>query len=206
MPRNHSINEIKNWKFKTPDLPPQWRDHLGNVPSNFRMLIKGKPKNGKTEYSIQLTKMLSALGLKSAYNSPEQGKSPSFQQAIIRNNMEDVKGKWMLCGKQCKTFDGWFKYLERPNSGHVILLDSVDRMKLTDENYVKLDERFPNKIIIMVCWNNPMSAASKAIEYYVDIIVDVSQFKADSASRYGGNKPFVIWDRKPLVEQLSLIS
>lgn len=194
--RNYSTNDIVNWKFPVVDLPQQWRDHLGEVPRNFRMLIKGKPKNGKTEYCFQQSKMFAELGLKVSYNSPEQGKSQSFQAAAIRNKLDEIKGKWMLCGKSCKQFEPWLKYLERPNSGQVILLDSIDRMKLTEQQYVQLDQRFPNKALVMVCWDNPMSAAAKAIEYYVDIIVDVKHFTAESFSRYGGNKPYVIWDRK----------
>jgi hypothetical protein len=197
MPRNYSTNDIENWKFKDAEIPEIWRAHLGNIPENFRMLIKGKPKNGKTEYCMQTSKMLSTSNYKVSYNSPEQGKSASFQEAFMRNAMNEIKGgKWMLCGKACHHFDAWFKHLERPNSGKVILLDSVDRMHLTEKQYIQLDERFPNKAIIMVCWNNPMSAESKAIEYYVDIVVEVKNFVAESFSRYGGNKPHVIWNRK----------
>jgi hypothetical protein len=129
------------------------------LPENASILIKGKPKNGKTEYCVKLSKMLALANYKVAYNSPEQGKSMSFQEAAKRNNLQDeiTGGKWMLCGKQCHRFDGWFDYLQRPNSGRVAFLDSVDRMKISEAEYVKLDERFPKKMIIMVCWNNPMS-------------------------------------------------
>ncbi len=168
------------------------------------MLIQGPSGHGKSEYLLQLMKMLATVYGKVNYNNVEQGKSASLQEAILRNNMNEVKGKIMICDKTKVTFDKWFKSLENKSSGQIIALDSIDYMELTIKQFKQLHERFKHKAIILVCWDDPMDTHSKKIKYMMDLKVEVKNYKAKMRSRYGGNKPFVIWDQKPTSGQLTL--
>lgn len=196
MARNYSITDIENWKFKGVDLPTEWADHLGNLTENFRMLIQGPSGHGKSEYLMKLIKVLAKTYGKVKLNNVEQGRSSTLQEATLRNKMSEVKGKVIACGPHCRVFDEWFKDLCKRQSGRIIVLDSLDYMKLTLDQFKILHERFKHKSIIIVCWDDPMDIHAKKIKYMCDIKVEVKDFVANIRSRFGGNKPYIIWDKK----------
>lgn len=200
MSKNYGITEIYSWKFERLDLPKEWADHLGRMPLNFRMLVKGKSGHGKTEYLVKLAIMLANHIGKVHYNSTEQGKSADFQDAVMRNNLKESvdPGKFMLGDAKQRTFEGWFNKVQKPNSGRMLILDSMDYMHLTFDQYKQVHERFEkHKAIIINSWSDPMTKDAKQIEYTCDYKVEVKDYKAYIRSRHGGNKPFVIWDKRP---------
>ena len=108
--------------------------------------------------------------------------------------MKDITpGKWTLCDKSQRVFDMWMKRLSGRNTGRVIILDSHDYMHLTFDQFKQLHEKFKNKSIIIVCWDDPWDAHAKKIKYLCDIKVKVHNFRAKIVSRFGGNKPYTIW-------------
>lgn len=203
--RNYSVKDIGEWKFKRMEMPLEWVDHLGNITENFRMLITGKSGHGKTEYAMQLSKMLATSYGKVSFNSTEQGRSASLQESFIRNKMEEVPpGKWMLCDPSQRVFQDWFKRLQRPNSGRVVILDSLDYMHLTLDQFKQLHERFKHKSLIIIAWNDPLDAHTKKIKYLCDIKVEVSDYVAKIRSRFGGNKKWYVWKDRRRAGQLTL--
>jgi len=145
---------------------------------------------------VQMAVAFMQVGYKVSYNSPEQGKSKSFQEAALRHGITDFIGAGMFiyCEKSQKAFENWYRRLTSPNSGKVIILDSADYMGLTFEQMQMLFERFPRKTFIIVSWLvNPYL---KKFEHLMDAIVKVENFVAKPISRHGGNKDFVIWDKK----------
>ncbi|MGJ1366025.1 hypothetical protein [Sphingobacterium spiritivorum] len=207
-PKNHSVKDILEWKFDEVELDQLWKDHLGDIPKGAKILVKGDAKNGKTEYLVRMCCAFMESSLKVNFNSPEQGKSKSFQNAAIRNNLAQYMGlgKFIFCEKSQRAFENWFRRLCQPNSGNVCVLDSADYMNLTVEQMKLLFERFPNKIIIIVSWKaNPNL---KKFEHLVDAIIDVKDFKASPVGRFGGWKELIIWDKKGpkhLNNQLTLL-
>jgi archaellum biogenesis ATPase FlaH len=130
MGRNYSITDVYNWKFKSIEMPEEWTSHLGQITHGFRMLIEGPSGHGKSDYLMKMIKMFCQTNGKVCLNNVEQGKSSSLEQSYKRNNMIEVKGKLMLCERKYRDFEAWFKYLEGPNRGKTIALDSLDYMKL----------------------------------------------------------------------------
>ena len=146
---------------------------------------------------MKLTKaIITRTNSKVNYNSTEQGKSSSFQRAYMRNKMNELPaGKFMLCEKSQKQFETWFRRLADPNSGKVIVLDSMDYMGITFQQLKMLLDRFPNKTIILVSWLvNPII---KQIEHMMEVIITVKDFKAIPISRLGGTKTMTIWNKVP---------
>jgi len=91
--------------------------------------------------------------------------------------------------------------LGKKNSPGAIIIDSRDYMKLTIDQFIELIEAFPHKAFIVICWasgKEPKGQHAKDIEYCCDIKIFVKDFKAHMRSRFGGNKPFVIWDKAPV--------
>lgn len=194
--RNIGVNELMEAKWEYIPLSQEWIDHFGRLFKGFRIHIKGNPKNGKTEYLIRLIKELALASGKVHLNSTEQGKSPTLQEAFVRNKMNEVKGKVMLAAADQKDFDNWYAKLTQPRAiiGNTIVLDSADYMNLTVAQYKQLNDRFKHKNIIIVSWAiNPIN---KSLAHMMDVIVDVKDFVANPVSRMGGNKPYEIWSKR----------
>lgn len=199
--RNYGVNDIEQWKFNDIGIPEEWHNHLGDISEGFRMLVQGNSGHGKTEYIMQLSKMLAMHYGKVSLNNCEQGRSKTLQQSFTRNNMKEIPpGKWTLCDKSQIVFDVWFKRLCGRNTGRIIILDSLDYMKLTVDQFKMLHEKFKHKCIIIVCWDKPFDTHAQKIKFMCDIKVKVHNFKAKIVSRFGGNKTYTIWNNPHKVD------
>ena len=184
------INDFLERQFKELPFEGIWLDTFGTPERNFRMLIPGQPKNGKTDFCIKFAKYICQWG-KLLYNTWEQGVSKTLQDAIRRNNMQEVSGKIMF---HQLTFEDLITYLKAKGSPRFIIIDSRDYMNLTADQYKTLIELFPRKSFIVICWGDkdgkPKGTHAEAISFMVDIICPVIKFTAYPQSRFGGNKPY----------------
>ena len=194
-------------KFDIFPFEGEWKESFGEPEKNFQMIIYGDPGNGKTEFSVRFAKYLAGFR-KVLYCSYEQGISKSLQDAIIRNNMEQVAGKIIfLSGGSVVELS---EYIKRTNPG-IIFIDSLDYMRLTTEQYKSLIKRHPKKAFVIITWSrneSPKSQYAKDIEYMCDIKSYVENFRISKPrSRFGGNKEFVIWNGgKKIVKQVDLFN
>jgi hypothetical protein len=200
------INDFLKKQFNTFQFTDEWKASFGEPEKNFKAIVYGHSGNGKTEFCIKWAKYLAQFA-KVYYNSFEQGISKTLQDALKRNNMGEVAGRVIFGDKE--TFAQMLDRLKSKNGPQIVLIDSRDYMNLTTEQFKKLIEAFPRKAFIIICWESggkPKGEYGKSIEFQCDIKIRVSNFKAYPKSRFGGNDPFVIWDRKPKVgEQLQLM-
>jgi len=192
------ITQFLDKSFDTYDVEGEWLDSFGLIEKNFKMSVTGDSGHGKTEFVVKFIKELCLkFNTKADYFSYEQGHSKSLQAAIQRNNMEEVKGKVMFITGG--TFDQLVTRLKRRASAKIVIIDSQDYSELSTKQYKELVKLFPKKSFIVVSWaknEKPKNQAAKDIEYMSCIKVYVNNFKAHPRSRFGGNKPFVIWDKK----------
>lgn len=189
-------------KFDLYAFEDEWLETFGQVEKNFKACIYGKPGHGKTEMCIKLAKYLTRFGTV-LYNSFEQGISKTLQSSIERNNLDEVNGKITFGDKI--TLTQLYSRLARKKSADIVFIDSRDYMGITAEDYSMLTEQFPRKAFVIICWqegSRPAGKAGREIEYMADIKVMVKDFIALPRSRFGGNKPFVIWDRGTKLEEL----
>lgn len=194
------INEFLNRKFDVYPFDGKWLDAFGEPEKNSKVILYGKPGNGKTEFCIQLSKYISKWS-KVYYNSFEQGISKSLQDALVRNNMQEVNGRVIFGDKE--NLEEIHRRLKKRNSPRVIVIDSRDYMNLTTHQFIDLIETFPTKMFIIVCWESnskPKGEYAKAIEFMCDIKIHVRDFVAHPRSRFGGNKPFMIWERRKVIK------
>lgn len=173
----------------------KWLDSFGNPEKNFSALISGDSGNGKTDFCVKFAKHMAQF-VKVLYVSHEEGISKSIQEAFQRNNMHEVSGKVILAEKA--TVDEIIAYLKKRNSPGFVIIDSLDYMNLTTDQYKLIRANCPKKAIAIISWsknNKPKSQYAKDIEFMADIKINVSKFKAYARCRYGGNTPFVIWNK-----------
>lgn len=199
------INDFLDKEFKTYPFAGPWLASLGTPEQNFRVLISGPKKNGKTDLTVKLCKYVSQWG-KVYYNSFEEGISKTLQDAFKRNNMKEVAGQVMLLHKY--TFEQLMKKLAAKGSPRFVVIDSRDYMKLTSTQYATLVDTFPRKSFFIICWcernGEPKGNHAQEISYMVDIIIQVKNFVAYPVSRFGGNEPFYIKDKGEVTTQKTL--
>jgi hypothetical protein len=189
------VSEFLNKSFNTYDLDGKWADSFGQPEKGFIATVYGESGNGKTEFCIQFAKYLSTFD-KVLYASYEQGISKSLQDSIKRNRLEENKGDIFFIAKE--PFETLVSRLQQKQSARIVFLDSLDYMNLTTMQMKRLILLFPTKSFIVVCWgkgDSPKSQYGKDIEFISDIKLQVKNYKIIPRSRFGGNQPFVIWDR-----------
>ncbi len=180
--------------FHTYEFEGEWKESFGEPEKNFKMILYGGSGEGKTEFMVRFTKYLATFG-KVSYVSPEQGISKSLQDAIRRNDMDAVAGKVMFLSGG--PFEDLLVYIKK-SKARFIVIDSLDYMKLTVDQFKSLIKTYPKKAFIIIAWaknGTPKSQHAKDIEFMCDIKSLVENFTITlPTSRFGGNKPFVIWD------------
>jgi len=170
-------------------------ESFGTPEENFSMLIYGASGHGKTEGEVMICKELTKYG-NVYFNSKEQGHSLSLQTAWKRNKMEDVDGKIQLANKEA--YPQMIQRLKRKKSAKIVFIDSVQHIGLTYDSWKELRAMFPKKIFVMISHaegKRPAGAAAKSIEYDVDIKCFVKDFLMYVSSRFGGSKPFMIYEK-----------
>ena len=203
MTKKLSVTAILTKKYKILDIPAEVKNVVGTLPDPFTMIVGGQPKNGKTSFVMWLCKRLAAAGYSVFYSSREEGDSKTIQDAYILANMEEVKGKVML--GDTYYFDDLWEDLERRGSAKVVVIDSIDYMKLTLEQFKKLTERFKTKCFIIVCWGKysagefmiPEDYFARKIKYRVGTVVRVRSFTVESRGRYGPTEPLKLKGPEP---------
>ena len=201
--RSWGVRDIANWKFAKQAFPEKWTKHLGDVPARFLMYVDGDGGHGKTEYVIQLSKMLAMNMGKVKLNNVEQGKHSQIKSSFERNHLEEIKpGKWMY--ESTHSFEAYKKKIKKPNSGKIQIIDSISYWPLSASQIQDLIESFPNKSFVFVAYKAHYNQ-NKPIAHLCDIKVRVENFQATPISRFGGNETLVIWDRPGIVNpQLSI--
>jgi hypothetical protein len=191
--RSYSVNDIYKWSFKANSMPQQWVDHIGFIDSRFTMYIDGEPGNGKTEYVIQLAKMLCNHIGRTRLNNVEQGKHSQIKTSVIRNEFQTTIKPGLFQYDTIRSFNDFKAKISKTNSGRNIIIDSISYWPLNVEQIQDLIDTFKTKNLIFVGYKAHF-AKNQAIIHNCDIKVRVENFFATmTGGRFGGTKPYSIW-------------
>lgn len=187
-----SIHNIMTKKYPTYDFTPELVAILGEAEKNFKMIVWGQSGNGKSTFVALLCKMLTKYG-KVYYNSIEQGEGKSIQDMARHCKLDECeKGSFVIGDRD--TFDEMVKKLET-NRCKFLVIDSLQYIKLSMDQYQYLIENFKRKSIIIISWeqgSEPQGSAARAIRYMVDIKTRVHKGVAYIDSRFGATEPYRI--------------
>ncbi|MBI1838256.1 MAG: hypothetical protein HYR91_13425 [Flavobacteriia bacterium] len=190
-----SVNQLLSTNFKTMKFEGEFKESFGTPQIARSWLIWGDSGNGKTRFTLRLAKYLTQFG-KVAYNSLEEGASLSFKRAIQETGMVSVAKKFIILKGESIT--ELKERLVKQKSPNIIIVDSVQYTDLDKRSYKALLNEFPTKLFIFISHaegKDPTGATAKAIKYDSDIKIRVEGYKAFARSRFGGDKPFIIWEK-----------
>jgi KaiC/GvpD/RAD55 family RecA-like ATPase len=190
-----TIKRFLRKKFKLVPLAGAWQEAFGQPERGALWLVYGGSGGGKTEFAAQLAKAYAEHG-KVLYVSAEQGLSSSLQMCVQRNGFADTKN--ISLGVGYDTLGLLTDLAARKKPPDTIILDSVDYLKFTREDLKQFQKQCPGMTIILISWEEggkPQTAEAKALKYMAGIKVRVRNFVAFPVSRFGGNAPFVIWQK-----------
>ena len=189
-----SVHSVLGNTYKTINLAPEWRKYIGHPEENFKMIVYGESGGGKTSFVMRLCVALAELG-KVYYNSIEEGEGKSIQDALKRANVAQCKpGSFMLGDRD--SFEDMVEKLAQKRSAMFVVIDSLQYINLTEDQYKRLVATFPRKAFIIISWSSgptPKGNNAKAVEYMADVKTYVSNGTAISRSRFGPTEPFEVY-------------
>lgn len=191
--RSYSVNDILNWKFEKSAMPEAWEKHLGNIDSRFTMYVDGEPGNGKTEYVMQMVKMLTNHIGKTRLNNVEQGKHTQIKASVLRNDLKNSVPVGKFQYDMVRDYAAFKAKIARPNSGKVIIIDSISYWPLSLAQIQDLIDTFKTKSFVFVAYKAAFTR-NQPIIHNCDIKIRIEKFVAHvTGSRFGGNENYYIW-------------
>ena len=177
-------------------LPEPIVRSFGELTEQILMIIYGPSANGKSRMTMQLLKALMKYG-DVLYWALEEGHRRTMQKNAEENlTLNEHSGKITFWDHNL-TFHELVVKLKKKKSPKFIVIDSLQYVKMNMDDYKYLKEHFPNKGFIFISHSRGKKPEGKLaidIEYDVDIKVRVEGCVGFVKSRYGGNKPYIIWE------------
>lgn len=172
---------------------------FGRPETHAKWFITGPSFAGKSSLIFEVCQYLTTFGIVD-YNNHEEagGDSETVVQKIILSGMEKNEKvrlfKAPIESEDCETFG---ERLKKRHSADFAVLDSMQHAELTKKQYLYLTDYFctpkRHKMLLFIShWVK--NDFTKFVKHDCDIKVEVMGFVANVQSRFGGNKPFIIWE------------
>jgi len=185
----------KKYKFLE-DLPEAITRSFGALVDNFIMIVWGPSGNGKSNFLMQLLKVLCAYG-RVLYVGLEEGFEATMQKNVLRHLSETEHTGKIVFANHEMNYEMLIKVLSRPKSPRFVVIDSLQYWGIDYNKYKALKEQFHKKTFIFISHSKgkmPDGKTADKIKYDAGIKVRVEGYVAFVVSRYGGNTPYVIWE------------
>ncbi|GFR87973.1 ATP-dependent serine protease [Elysia marginata] len=130
------------------------------------------------------------------YASAEQGDCNDMKQAWKRNGLLDMRNVYL--GVEVD-FSGLLEEVQKRGKRKLIILDSIDYINLTKEQYQELHTIAKRYMMVFTSWSSgssPKTQSAKDIEYMCNGKIRVEHYVAFGKMRSGGNVPYVIYEAR----------
>ena len=146
MERAISNKNMMNAKFEVADFTGKWLASIGKPELRGAWIIYGESGCGKTHFALELLKYLCGFVGRTAYDTVEQGKCRSFQNAWKDAAMHEVGTRVIVLHKeQIKELR---ERLQKRKSPNVIVIDSITALiGFTRAVFIELINEFPRQVI-----------------------------------------------------------
>lgn len=182
------------------DFTGEYLDSFGRPEKHAKWFITGPSFSGKSTLVFMLCNYLTQFGTVD-YNNHEEagGDSETVANKIRLSGMGDKDGKVRLykAALEDDVFETFEQRMAKKHSANFAVLDSVQHAELTKKSYIRIADRFctprgGKSFLFVSHWVK--NDFTKFIKHDCDIKVEVIGFVANVESRFGGGKPFLIWE------------
>ena len=169
-----SLESLKSKKFNTWKFSDKWKDLIGTPEANFCMMVYGKPGQGKSYFTLELSEYLASNFGTVLFNSSEEGSSLSLQNKIVDFNMENI-----FLGSADHVNSLQFLLTQSPYK--FVVIDSINHMNITPEDLRKLRGLHPSKAFICILQSTKSGdfKGSNEYEHDADISIKIENRKAE---------------------------
>lgn len=194
-----SIQNLIDYTPKTLGFTGRWLDAMGDPEPYGSWIIWGASGNGKTRFAVQLVKYLMSFeGLRIAYNGLEEGMSETYRRAIIDTGLQmEKQGRYVFWDGF--DYEDMMERLKRKRSPNVVVIDSLQYLNITYDQYKELVRKYPKKLFIWISHESgtePKGGTAQSIKYNSNIKIRVHNYYATIISRYKGKEVYDIWPEK----------
>jgi hypothetical protein len=182
--------DFADLEFDTIGLRGKWYHLIGDPSPNFKGMVSGKPKLGKSTLCIEFAGYLARNHGKVLYAAKEEGLDYTLQQKL---NHKDVAHPNLDVASILP--DNLTPY-------NFIFLDSVTRMGLKPEDLTRLEQTYPDKAFVYIhqTTKDGRFRGANSFQHNVDVVIDVPEKgKAVQMGRFNqGGEMNIFEDEMPM--------
>lgn len=193
--RAYKPSQIVNKKRTIYQFTGNYKECFGCPESHAKWFITGPSYSGKSFFIFALCSYLTTFG-KLDYNSFEEGDSETVSEKIKLHGLLDRENDFRLIPKA--PLHLFKQRLQKRMSASFGVIDSVQHAGVRVPEYKDLVDTLciPKKGKSLLFINHWVkNDLTKFIRHDCDIKIEVIGFVAHIQSRYGGNKPYIIWEQ-----------
>lgn len=173
--------DLQNYQYDMYPFTGEWEALMGKPSIPFACMVYGKPKNGKSIFSIQFAKYLSENFGTVLYVAAEEGFSYTLQKKLTEFGMHNANlhfGNYREIEPLRQALNG--------QKFDFVFLDSVNYMNLTPEQIEELKAENPETSFITInqATKNGSARGSLVMEHNCDVIIEVIQGVAYHRGRF----------------------
>lgn len=165
-----SLSEMKEKSFDIYHFSEEYSNLIGNPERNFSALIYGESGHGKSTWSIDFSNYLATNFGKLLYNSSEEGFSYSLQNKLSKYDNENIHISQFKRFKELKSEI-------RANKYNFIVIDSLNDMELTEEQFSELINMGIAIIFILQATKGGNFKGSNKFAHDTDIRIKLENYK-----------------------------
>lgn len=195
-----SPSKIINKKRINYAFEGRFLETFGSPEKHSKWFFTGPSYAGKSSLLFEVCNYLTNFGVID-YNNHEEagGDSETVVKKILQSGLQDKDGRIRLFKAPIVSddFETFGERLMKKRSADFAVIDSIQHAELSKKQYLHLTDTFCNprrgKTLLFIShWVK--NDFTKFVKHDCDVKVEVIGFVANVDSRFGGGKPFLIWE------------
>lgn len=184
-----NASDVLEYKYDLYNFTGKYGDFFGDPSKNFHIMIFGRPKSGKSIFTVQFSKYLASLG-KVLYIASEEGFSATLQQKIREFGMSNPN----LDFANFRDFEQIRETVINSDYNFVII-DSINFINLDPEDIQILKAENPAKAFITIqqATKSGQFRGSQQFAHNCDIVVEIVDGIAYQQGRFAAPSEMAVF-------------
>jgi hypothetical protein len=184
-----NASDLLEYKYDCYTFSGKYGEFFGNPSKNFHLMVFGRPKNGKSIFTVQFAKYLSTLG-KVLYIASEEGFSATLQQKIREFGMANPN----LDFGNFRDYEQIRDVLAN-NTYQFVVIDSINFINLEPEDVEVLKAENPGTAFITIqqATKGGQFRGSQQFAHNCDMIVEIVDGIAYHTGRFAAPSEMAVF-------------